>query len=102
MLVFFEKQKDLEVMAEMVNAYEQKRVAEGRTDDDITGNIIASIVNEIKLQRYTSAGYQTKHIRCHECKNVWLAIYNDGNKFIKCLTCGNKIPILAQSKNKEQ
>jgi len=102
MLIFFETDSDLNLMTEMVKAYEEKRAKALRSDDLITHNIIEIIKKEIRLQKYTRAGYLTKHVRCHRCKNVWLALYDDERASITCPTCKEKIPIVRQKKNKEK
>lgn len=102
MLIFFESPHDLSVMTEFVTAYEEKRTRERRCDDLITHNTLEAIKKEIRLQKYTRAGYLTKHVRCHQCKNVWLALYDDENAAITCPTCKARIPIVQQKKNKEK
>ncbi|RLG45554.1 MAG: hypothetical protein DRN81_01160 [Thermoproteota archaeon] len=102
MFIFFENDADFQLMTNMVNAYEEKRAKELRVDDIVTGNILEAIKKEIRIQKYTRAGYRTKHVRCHRCKNVWLALYDNDHSSIACLTCGTKIPIFQQKKNKEK
>lgn len=102
MFIFFENDADLNLMAAMVHAYEAQRTRTLRSDDLITHNILEGIKKEIKLQKYTRAGYLTKHVRCHRCKNVWLALYDDDNTSIVCPTCKTSIPILREKKNKEK
>jgi len=102
MLIFFENDQDLSLMIEMVKAYEKKRTDERRCDDLMTHNILEAIKKEIRLQKYTRAGYLTKHVRCHQCKNVWLALYDDANSSITCPTCNSRIPVSREKKNKEK
>lgn len=102
MFIFFENDSDLSLIVAMVEAYEEKRAREHRCDDLIKHNILEAIKKEIRLQKYTRAGYLTKHVRCHQCKNVWLALYDDENTAITCPTCGTRIPIVRQKKNKKK
>jgi len=102
MLIFFETNSDISLMTAMLKAYEEKRARELRVDDIVTANIIEAIKKEIRLQKYTKAGYLTKHVRCHLCKNVWLALYDNENASIVCPTCQTRIPVFRQKKNKEK
>jgi len=102
MFVFFENDQDLSLMIAMVEAYEEKRTKERRCDDLMAHNILEAIKKEIRLQKYTRAGYLTKHVRCHRCKNVWLALYDNENASITCPTCKTRIPIILYKKNKEK
>jgi len=102
MFIYFESNSDMTTMSALVNAYEEKRTRERRCDDLITHNIIEAIKREIRLQKYTKSGYLTKHVRCYNCKNVWLALYDDVNASITCPTCKNRIPVVQKKKNKEK
>lgn len=82
-------------MEELLNAYEEKRKREMRVDDVIVGNVLEVIKKEIKIQKFTRAGYHSKHIRCHKCRNVWLALYDDKGKAVRCPYCKTVISIKA-------
>ena len=101
MVIYFENGTDFNVMSALLEAYEEKRDREERTDGNIFNNVLRAIKKEMKIQDFTRKGYYSKHIRCHICKNVWLALYNEATLWAECPKCGAKISIEQKKKNKE-
>ena len=99
MVILFERQADFSIMEDMLKAYEEKRDREMRVDGEVANNIIEAIRREIKIQKYTRAGYSSKHIRCHRCRNVWLALYDHKHNSVECPKCKTKIHIKVGKEN---
>lgn len=93
MVIFFENETDFSVVQNLLEAYIEKRDKEMRNDDVVVGNVIEAIRREMQIQKLTSIGYSSKHVRCHKCLMVWLALFEPHNTHVECPKCKEKIPI---------
>jgi len=100
MVVFFECETDFKVVKNLLEAYEDKKKREMRVDDVITGNVIEAIKREIQIQQLTRVGYSSKHVRCHNCLMVWLALFEKHNTHVECPNCKERIPITQNKEHK--
>jgi len=98
MLIFFENENDFNVMNRILSAYEEKKKRELLVEGIVFNNIVDKIRKEMQIQKLTRAGYSSKHVRCHQCLEVWLALFEPHNTHVECPKCRMKIPI---KQNKE-
>jgi len=98
MFIFFESEVDFNVMNRLLQAYEEKKKRELRVDDVVFDNVLEKIRKEIQIQKLTRVGYSSKHVRCHNCRRVWLALFEPHNTHVECPGCKTRISI---KQNKE-
>lgn len=100
MVIFFEKEIDFDVMTNLLNAYDEKKKRDMLVPDVVFGNVIEAIRKEIQIQKLTRVGYSSKHVRCHKCLMIWLALFEKHNSHVECPNCKTKIPITQKHKER--
>jgi ribosomal protein S27E len=91
MIVIFETTQEFSAMKTIVKEFEASEFKQNLSEDSVFDEVLINIKKELNIQKYTSLGYKTKHLKCKSCELEWQAFYEKGASYVECPNCRNVI-----------